>query len=51
MFSAQAYDILGSINNVDYNIDSRGRTESITNELPRYFLFSVGYHFNTKKKK
>lgn len=20
-------------------------------ELPRYFLFSVGYHFNTKKKK
>lgn len=50
LFSLNAYDILGSVNNVDYYVDSRGRTETITNELPRYFLFSVSYKFNTKKK-
>lgn len=50
-FSLKAYDILGSVNNVEYMIDSRGRTETINNNLPRYFLFSVGYKFNTKKNK
>ena len=50
-FSVKAYDILGSVNNLEYLIDSRGRTETINNNLPRYFLFSVGYKFNTKKKK
>lgn len=49
-FSAKAYDILGSVNNVDYFIDARGRTEILRNALPRYFLFSVSYKFNTKKK-
>ncbi|MDE6290720.1 MAG: outer membrane beta-barrel family protein, partial [Muribaculaceae bacterium] len=49
-FSVKAYDILGSVNNVDYYLDARGRTETVTNELPRYFLFSVSYNFNTKKK-
>ena len=51
LFSVKAYDILGSINNVDYYVDARGRTESISNTLPRYFLFSVSYKFNTKKNK
>lgn len=50
IFSLKAYDILGSINNVDYYVDARGRTQTITNELPRYILFSVSYNFNTKKK-
>lgn len=50
-FSLKAHDILGSINNVDYYVDARGRTETITNELPRYFLFSISYKFNTKENK
>ena len=50
LFSVKAHDILGSVNGVDYNVDARGRTETVTNELPRYFLFSVSYNFNTKKK-
>lgn len=50
LFSVKAHDILGSVNGVEYNVDARGRTETVTNELPRYFLFSVSYNFNTKKK-
>ena len=49
-FTLRAYDIIGSVNNVDYYVDARGRTESITNQLPRYILFTVSYNFNTKKK-
>lgn len=50
IFALKAHDILGSVNHVDYYVDARGRTETVTNQLPRYFMFTVSYNFNTKKK-
>lgn len=40
------FDILRQIDNVQYVINSQGRTESYTNAIPRYVLLHVQYRFN-----
>ena len=46
----RAIDILNTGNKPTLIVNSTGRYESFTNSLPRYFMLSVAYKFNTKKK-
>lgn len=46
-----AVDILGQISNVQHSINAQGRTETWTNTLPRYVLFSLLYRFHKVPKK
>lgn len=46
-----AYDILNSINNVNVRINSLGRTETWTNSMSRYVLFSLAWRFTVMPKK
>ena len=47
----RAYDLLGQISNLRYSINAQGRTETWTNSMRRYVLFSVSYRFSQKPKK
>ena len=47
----RAYDLLGQVSNLRYRINAQGRTETWTNSLRRYVLFSVSYRFSKKPKK
>lgn len=49
--TVKAYDILGQISEVDYIINAQGRTQSISNVLPRYVLFKIAYRFDFKPKR
>ena len=46
----RGYDLLGQVSNLRYNINAQGRTETWTNALRRYVLFSVSYRFTQKPK-
>lgn len=45
-----AFDILNQLNNVTRFINAQGRTETVTNVLPRYALLHVAYRFEIKPK-
>ena len=47
----RGYDLLGQVSNMKYRINAQGRTETWTNSLRRYVLFSVSYRFSQKPKK
>lgn len=51
LLAVKAYDILGQISSRSYLIDSQGRTETVTNVIPRYFLFSATWKFHKSPKK
>ena len=50
-FILDGYDILGQMSNKHYVIDSQGRTETITNAIPRYVMLHVSYKFSKTPKK
>lgn len=45
------FDLLHQLNNVIYNVNEQGRTETWTNVLPRYALLHVQYRFAIQPKK
>jgi len=45
-FKLTAVDILGQLSNVNYYVNAQGRTETWTNNLPRYAMLTVAYRFN-----
>ena len=45
------FDLLHQLNNVTYNINAQGRTETWTNVLPRYGLLHIQYRFNKQPKR
>ncbi len=45
-FKLTAVDILGQLSNVSYYVNAQGRTETWTNNLPRYAMLTVSYRFN-----
>lgn len=47
----RAYDILGQISSTSYNINAQGRTETWTNSLSRYVMFSLAWKFAKSPKK
>ena len=47
----RGYDLLGQVSNLKYRINAQGRTETWTNSLRRYVLFSVSYRFSQKPKR
>lgn len=49
-FKLQAVDILGQLSNISYRVNAQGRTETWTNNLPRYVLLTVSYRFNFTPK-
>ncbi len=46
-----AYDILRNLSNKQYSVDAQGRTETWTNSIPRYLMFSLAYKFTKVPKK
>ena len=46
-----AYDILHNLSNKQYSVDAQGRTETWTNSIPRYLMFSLAYKFDKTPKK
>lgn len=48
--SAEAYDILNQNNAYSNLISAVSRVQTVVNTLPRYFMLTVGYKFNTRKK-
>ncbi len=49
-FRVEAYDILNQQKPYSNVVSAISRTQTIVNTLPRYFLLSVAYKFNTRKK-
>lgn len=49
-FMLDGFDLLHQLNNVTYNINAQGRTETWTNVLPRYGLLHIQYRFNKQPK-
>lgn len=47
----KAFDILGKIESTSYNLNAQGRTETWTNSLSRYVMFSLAWKFNKSPKK
>ena len=50
-FMLDGFDLLHQLNNVTYNINAQGRTETWTNVLPRYGLLHIQYRFNKQPKR
>ena len=51
LFMLDGFDLLHQLNNVTYNVNAQGRTETFSNVLPRYFLFHVQYRIMIQPKK
>lgn len=49
-FKISAVDLLGQRSNVSYYVNAQGRTETWTNELPRYVMMTIAYKFNFTPK-
>lgn len=47
---AEGYDMLHQFNNITYNVDAQSRTVTLSNTIPRYFIFHAIYRFNIKPK-
>lgn len=45
------FDMLHQLSNVNYAVDSKGRTVTYTNVLPRYFMLHAQYRINIQPKK
>ena len=45
------YDLLRQLSNVSYTVNAQYRTETVTNVIPSYFLFSIQYRFNKQPKR
>ena len=50
-FTLDGFDMLKNLRNKKYIINSQGRTEVLTNVLPRYVLLQVSYRFNYNPSK
>lgn len=50
-FRVEGYDLLNQQKPYTNVISASGRTQTITNALPRFVMFTVGYKFNTRSKK
>ena len=51
LLKLRGYDILGQVSNLRYSVNAQGRTETWTNAMRRYALFTVAYKFTQKPKK
>jgi len=51
VFMLDGFDLLHQLNNITYNVNAQGRTETWNNVLPRYGLFHVQYRFAVKPSK
>ena len=51
LLKLRGYDLLGQVSNLRYYVNAQGRTETWTNSLRRYALFTVAYKFTQKQKK
>lgn len=51
LFGLNAFDVLGQQKVFTYSLNEQGRTETWTNTLPRYAMFSVSWRFNKNPKK
>lgn len=51
VISADGFDLLHNLSNVDYAVTATGRTITYTNSLPRYFIVTVQYRLNIQPKK
>ncbi len=49
--AVEAYDILHQLSNIFYTVNAQYRTETITNVIPAYVLFSIQYRFNKQPKR
>ena len=47
----RGYDLLGQVSSLRYSVNAQGRTETWTNSMRRYALFTVSYRFSQKPKK
>ncbi len=50
-FAIDGFDILGQLSNVEFTMNSQGRTEARYNTLPRYGMLHVIYRLNIQPKK
>ncbi len=51
LLKLRGYDLLGQVSNLRYYVNAQGRTETWTNAMRRYALFTVAYKFTQKQKK
>lgn len=51
VFTADSFDMLHQLSNVNYAVSASGRTISYSNALPRYVMLSVQYRLNIQPKK
>ncbi len=51
VISADGFDLLHKLSNVNYAVTATGRTVTYTNTLPRYFIVTVQYRLNIQPKK
>ncbi len=51
VFSADGFDLLHKLSNVNYAVTATGRTVTYTNTLPRYFVFTVQYRLSIQPKR
>lgn len=50
-FTLDGFDLLGNLKNKRFIINSQGRTEILTNVMPRYVLLQATYRFNYNPSK
>lgn len=48
LFAVEGFDILGELSSRRFHINSQGRTETWTNTIPRYVMFSVTFNLTKK---
>jgi len=51
VFMLDGFDLLHQLNNITYNVNAQGRTETWNNVLPRYALLHIQYRLNIQPKK
>lgn len=51
VFMLDGFDLFHQLSNVQYTVNSQGRTVVVNNVLPRYLMFHVQYKLNIQPKK
>lgn len=51
VFTADGFDLLHKLSNINYAVTATGRTVTYTNSLPRYFVITAQYRLNIQPKK
>ena len=46
LVTLRGFDLLRQLSNIEYYVNPHGRTESSTNSIPRYIMFSILWKFN-----